>query len=69
MLDIYKEEIENIITQQLIICQLSNGITFKDTDDMDTFERVFIFKKLMEMEKEKNDAKLKAIEDAKQKRQ
>lgn len=33
---------------------------------MDSYERVFIFKKLMQMEQEKNEAKIKAIEKAKQ---
>lgn len=60
-----KAEVENILTQQLLICQLSNGISYTDTENMDVYERTFIFKKLIQMEKEKNDAKLKAIEAAK----
>ena len=64
-----RQEYENIITQQIIISQLSNGITYKDTEEMDNYERTFIFKKLVQMKKEENDAKLKAIEEAKQKRQ
>lgn len=60
-----KKEVENILTQQLLICQLSNGISYTDTENMDVYERTFIFKKLIQMEKEKNDAKLKAIEAAK----
>ncbi len=63
--NINKKEVENILTQQLLICQLSNGISYTDTENMDVYERTFIFKKLIQMEKEKNDAKLKAIEAAK----
>jgi len=57
--------VENIITQQLVISQLSNGISYQDTENMDSYERVFIYKKLIEMRKEENEAKLKAIEEAK----
>ena len=64
-LEYVREDVENIITQQLVISQLSNGITYKDTEDMDTYERVFVYKKLIEMKKEENEAKLKAIEEAK----
>ena len=60
-----KELLENIMTQQIIISQLSNGISYKDTEEMDAYDRCYIFKKLLALEKEKNDAKLKAIEDAK----
>lgn len=63
-----KKEFENIITQQIIISQLASGISFEDTNNMDNYERNLIFKKIMEMEKEKNEAKLKAIEEAKAKR-
>ena len=63
-----KMELDNILTQQIIISQLSNGITYQDTENMDIYERNFIFKKLVQMEQEKNDAKLKAIENAKQNR-
>ena len=65
---IAKKEFENIITQQIIISQIANGISFEDTNNMDNYERNLIFKKIMEMEKEKNEAKLKAIEEAKVKR-
>jgi len=60
-----REDVENIITQQLVISQLSNGISYQDTENMDSYERVFIYKKLIEMRKEENEAKLKAIEEAK----
>lgn len=63
-----KLELDNILTQQIIISQLSNGITYQDTENMDSYERNFIFKKLVQMEQEKNDAKLRAIENAKQNR-
>ena len=60
-----REDVENIITQQLVISQLSNGISYQDTENMDNFERVFIYKKLIEIKKEENEAKLKEIEEAK----
>lgn len=63
-----KELLDNILTQQIIISQLSNGISYKDTEEMDAYERSFIFRKLLAIEKEKNDAKLKAIEEAKNKK-
>lgn len=64
-MEFMREDVENIITQQLVISQLSNGISYQDTENMDNFERVFIYKKLIEMKKEENEAKLKAIEEAK----
>ena len=63
-----KMELDNILTQQIIISQLSNGITYQDTENMASYERNFIFKKLVQMEQEKNDAKLRAIENTKQNR-
>ena len=65
-LDYIKEDLENIMTQQIIISQLSNGITYTDTENMDSYERNYIFSKLIQMKKEENDAKLQAIENAKQ---
>lgn len=50
---IRKEEVESILDQQIIISKLGN-ITFTDTDNMDTYERVYVFKKLMAMKKEEN---------------
>jgi hypothetical protein len=61
-----KEEVENIITQQIIISQLAKGISFEDTNNMDAYERSFVVKKLIQMENEKNEAKLKAMEQSKQ---
>ena len=43
----HKDEVENIMTQQILISQLSNGITYRDTEDMDDYERLFVLKKLM----------------------
>ena len=53
VMDIRKEEVESILDQQIIISKLGN-ITFTDTDNMDTYERVYVFKKLMAMKKEEN---------------
>lgn len=53
IIDIRKEEVESILDQQIIISKLGN-ITFTDTDNMDTYERVYVFKKLMAMKKEEN---------------
>ena len=64
---VIKDNVEDILTQQIIISQLSSGITYKDTEEMDSYERIFIFKKLVQMEKDKNDAKLRAIENMNQK--
>lgn len=61
-----RQDLENIITQQVIISQLSNGITYADTENMDELERIFIFKKLIKMKKEENEVKQKAIEKARQ---
>lgn len=63
-----KQELDSILTQQILISQLSNGITYQDTENMDNYERTFIFKKLIQLEQDKNEAKLKAIENAKQNR-
>ena len=53
VIDIRKEEVESILDQQIIISKLGN-ITFTYTDNMDTCERVYVFKKLMAMKKEEN---------------
>lgn len=53
VIDIRKEEVESILDQQIIISKLGN-ITFTDTDNMDTYERLYVFKKLMVMKKEEN---------------
>lgn len=65
-IELIKEDIENILTQEIIISQLSNGISYSDIENMDSYERNYIFSKLIQMKKEENDAKLQAIENAKQ---
>lgn len=65
-IEFIKEDIENILTQEIIISQLSNGISYSDIENMDSYERNYIFSKLIQMKKEENDAKLQAIENAKQ---
>ena len=65
-IEFIKEDVENILTQEIIISQLSNGISYSDIENMDSYERNYIFSKLIKMKKEENDAKLQAIENAKQ---
>lgn len=60
-----KDDVENIITQQIVISQLSNGITYSDTENMDEYERLFIIKKLIDMKREEVEAKKKAIAEMK----
>ena len=64
-LSFFKEDVEDIIDQQLMITKLCSSIYFKDTNDMDEYERVYVLKKLIQMRKEENEAKEKAIEEAK----
>ena len=64
-IDYAKTELDNILTQSVIISQMSNGISYTDVEDMDEYERVFILKKIIQMEKDKLDAKKRAIEEAK----
>ena len=65
-IEFIKEDVENILTQEIIISQLSNGISYSHIENMDSYERNYIFSKLIQMKKEENDAKLQAIENAKQ---
>lgn len=51
--------------QQIIISQLSNGISYSDTEQMDTYERVFIYNQLIKMKKDENEYKLKAMDKMK----
>lgn len=60
-------ELNNILDEQIIITRLSKGITFEDTNNMDTYERRYIIEKLINMENEEYEAKAKAIEEAKNK--
>lgn len=62
ILEFKKEDLENILTQQIIISQLSNGISYTDTEDMDEYERVFILKKLIAMKKEEINARKEAMQ-------
>ena len=62
-----KEDLNAILDQQIIISQLSQGISFSDTDKMDNYERSYLLAKLIQLEKEKLDAKRKAIEEARNK--
>lgn len=49
--------------QQIVISQLSNGITYKDTEDMDEYERSYIFSKLIRMKQDEIEAKQKAYDE------
>ena len=59
---------ENILDEQILISQLSNGITFEDTNNMDVYEREYVIKKLILMKNEEYEARKKAIEEAKNKK-
>lgn len=61
LVEMRKETFENILTQQILISQLSKGISFRDTEDMDEYERVFILKKLMALKKEELEARQEAL--------
>lgn len=63
VLEIKKEDFEDVLTQQILISQLSNGITYQDTEDMDEYERVFILKKLIAMKKEELEARKEALKN------
>lgn len=60
-----KEDLNNILTQQILISQLANGISYGDTEDMDEYERIFILNKLIELKKEENRVKQESIEKMK----
>lgn len=62
-----KDDLNAILDQQIVISQLSNGITYQDTENMDEYERSYIFSKLIRMKQDEIDAKQKAYEEAKQK--
>jgi hypothetical protein len=59
-----KTELDDILDQQIIISQLSTAYSFADTDNMDQYERIYTINKLIQMKKEENEAKKKAIEQA-----
>ena len=62
-----KEHLDDILDQQVIISQMSNGITYQDTENMDEYERVYILSKLIEMKKEEVEARQKAYDEMKNK--
>lgn len=62
-----KDDLNAILDQQIVISQLSNGITYQDTENMDEYERSYIFSKLIRMKQDEIDAKQKAYEEARQK--
>ena len=62
-----KENLNIILDQQIIISQLSNGITYQDTENMDEYERSYIFGKLVRMKQDEIEAKQKAYEEMQQK--
>lgn len=47
---------------------MAKGITFQDTENMDEYERLYVISKLIQLKKEENEAKQKAIEAAKARR-
>ena len=63
-----KEDIENILDEQILISQLSQGITYQDTENMDSYERSYVLSKLIQMEKDKIEAKQNAIKEARNKK-
>lgn len=62
-----KEHLNDILDQQVIISQMSNGITYQDTENMDEYERVYVLSKLIEMKKEEVEARQKAYDEMKNK--
>lgn len=56
-----------ILDQQILISQLANGITYQDTENMDTYERSYIIAKLIRMKKDEVEAREKAMEQIKNK--
>ena len=64
----YKDELNRILDQQIMITKLSNSFSYQDTEEMDEYERIYILKKLIQMRKEENEAKEKAIAEARNKK-
>lgn len=64
----YKKQLNGIIDQQIMISQLSMGITYSDTENMDEYERSYIFAKLIKLKKDEIEAKQKALENSKNNR-
>lgn len=63
-----KEDIETILNEQILISQLSQGISYQDTENMDAYERSYILSKLIQMKKDEYEAKQNAIKEAKNNR-
>lgn len=59
----YKEQVDDILDQQIIISQMANGITYQDTENMDEYERSYIISKLIQMRKDENEAKQRAYDE------
>lgn len=64
----YKDELNRILDQQIMITKLSNSFSYRDTEEMDEYERIYVLKKLIQMRKEENEAKEKAIAEARNKK-
>jgi len=62
-----KDQLNTILDQQIVISQLSNGISYQDTENMDEYERSYIFSKLVRMKQDEIEAKQKAYEEMQQK--
>ena len=58
-----KEYLDTILDQQILISQMSQGITYQDTENMDEYERTYIISKLIQMKKDEIEAKEKAYEE------
>ena len=63
-----KLQLDDILDQQIVISQLSTAYSFSDTDNMDEYERVYTLNKLIQLKKEENEAKKKALEQARNSR-
>ena len=64
----FKQELDYILDHQVMITKLSNSFSYQDTQEMDEYERVYVLKKLIQMRKEENEAKEKAIAEARNKK-
>lgn len=60
-----KRTLDDILDEQIMISQLSTAFSFTDTNNMDSYERSYILQKLVELKKEENEIKKKAIENMK----
>lgn len=60
-----KRALDGILDQQIMISQLSTAFSFEDTNEMDEYERTYLLQKLIELKKEENEARKKAMENMK----